>query len=163
MHERHGSGRLADMGAFVRHYVEMVVAMFAGMAAWRLPTRMLLPPEASPDPVIDVLVMYAAMTAPMVLWMRFRGHSWRHGAEMSAAMIVPAAPFSAAGLIWPDLPLANFLAHVAMLLGMLALMVVQRDAYAGHGHAHGAAHDHRHAPGAMAGGAHAGHAGHVAD
>ena len=31
------------------------------------------------------------MTAPMVWWMRFRGHPSRHNVEMAGSMIVPTA------------------------------------------------------------------------
>ena len=73
----------------------------------------------------------------MILWMRYRGHSWRHGAEMSAAMVVPALPVYAAELIWPGTfgPMSAMWSHGAMLLGMAVLMIAQRDMYAGHAHA----------------------------
>ena len=76
----------------------------------------------------------------MILWMRYRGHSWRHGAEMSAAMVVPASPVHAAELIWPGTfgPVSAMLSHGAMLLGMAALMIAQRDTHAEHDHAHAA-------------------------
>lgn len=32
------------------------------------------------------------MTVPMVLWMRFRGHTWERGGEMAAAMNLPLLP-----------------------------------------------------------------------
>ena len=54
-------------------------------------------------------------------------------------MIAPTIPFHVAGFIWPDLPMINLWAHVAMLLGMLAIMIARRDMYMGHGHA---THDH---------------------
>jgi flagellar biosynthetic protein FliP len=34
--------------------------------------------------------MAFAMSATMVAWMRYRAHSWRSSAEMTAAMFVPA-------------------------------------------------------------------------
>ena len=32
------------------------------------------------------------MTVPMVLWMRYRGHSWERGGEMATAMNLPLLP-----------------------------------------------------------------------
>ena len=32
------------------------------------------------------------MTLPMVLWMRYRGHSWERGGEMAVAMYLPVLP-----------------------------------------------------------------------
>jgi hypothetical protein len=37
-----------------------------------------------------VVAMVAAMTVPMVAWMRRRGHDWWSAGEMSIAMAVPA-------------------------------------------------------------------------
>ncbi|RLT58975.1 MAG: hypothetical protein DWI71_01845, partial [Chloroflexi bacterium] len=47
----------------------------------------------------------------------------------------------AAELIWPGTfgPMSAMWSHGAMLLGMAALMIAQRDMYAGHDHAHASA------------------------
>jgi hypothetical protein len=37
------------------------------------------------QPELFALGMAASMSLPIVAWMRHRGHSWRNGAEMSAA------------------------------------------------------------------------------
>ena len=80
---------------FVRHYVEMVVAMFAGMAVLGMPadgrSRARSARAAAPRrrPAADVPRMASTMTVPMVAWMRFRGHGWRPNAEMSASMFLP--------------------------------------------------------------------------
>ncbi len=134
----------------------MVIAMFAGMMAWGRLSAMLVGPGGAmgmhatevttAEPSVMSLIghitaMELSMITPMVLWMGYRGHSWRHGAEMSAAMVVPSIPVYAADLIWPG-SLAGMTAmwsHGAMLLGMAALIIVQRDIYAGHDHAHAAA------------------------
>jgi len=36
--------------------------------------------------------MAFSMTVPMVLWMRYRGHSWERGGEMALAMNLPVLP-----------------------------------------------------------------------
>ena len=143
------------MKPLIQHYLEMVIAMFAGMLAWgwlsaalfgqggamgmhaSRPATEVIDAEQS---VMSQIGGITAMDLSMVLWMRYRGHSWRHSAEMSAAMVVPAIPVYAAELIWPGTfgPVSAMLSHGAMLLGMAALMIAQRDTYAEHDHAHAA-------------------------
>ena len=75
---------------FVRHYLEMVLAMLVGMAVLG-PLEDLVWPALTARPDIGVLVMATNMSIGMGAWMRFRGHSWRGIAEMSAAMYAPFA------------------------------------------------------------------------
>ena len=143
------------MKHLIQHYLEMVIAMFAGMMAWGWLSAMLFGQGGAmgmhASEVIDaeqsvmsriggITAMDLSMIIPMILWMRYRGHSWRHGAEMSAAMVVPALPVYAAELIWPGTfgPMSAMWSHGAMLLGMAVLMIAQRYMYAGHDHAHAA-------------------------
>ena len=132
------------MRHFVRHYVEMVVAMFAGMGVLMLPTGWVLSALGTSwsalhheAPALMLLVMAVTMTAPMVGWMRYRGHGWQAGAEMSASMFLPA--FAVVGLLWSglivDLGTLLVLEHVAMLLSMLAAMLLRREEYSGGVHA----------------------------
>jgi hypothetical protein len=118
---------------FVRHYVEMVIAMFVGMGVLGAPAAVLLDIESD---TLQLLNMAVYMTAGMVAWMRYRGHDWLPTAEMSAAMFVPT--FAAIGLMWNgaiDFPLAMTLEHVVMFPAMLVAMLLRRDEYTG-GHAH---------------------------
>ena len=75
--------------------------------------------------------MAAFMVAPMVTWMRVRGCSWRNGAEMSAAMLLPiAAVIVLRGLGRLDtLPWLSDSEHTAMLVGMLVFMLYRREHY----------------------------------
>ena len=73
-------------GRFFMHYVEMLVAMFAGMLVLWMPLVALGRPEATE---LELLGMAFTMTVPMVAWMRYRGHGWAPAAEMTAAMFVP--------------------------------------------------------------------------
>src|SRR3954471_19229534 len=79
---------------FVRHYVEMVVAMFVGMAVLAMPARMALAAAGTSWSELGtsamLLAMAVEMTVPMVAWMRYRGHDWRPSGEMAAAMLLPA-------------------------------------------------------------------------
>ena len=132
--------RLGAGWHFTRHLGEMLVAMFAGMGLLSLAVGALGEPPGYSNPLVEYGLMGAAMALPMVGWMRFRGHTWADGAEMSAAMIAPmlalALP-SALGIGGPSGHSLMMLAHVAMIAGMVALMLVRRDRYA-----HGAHHRH---------------------
>jgi hypothetical protein len=130
---------------FARHYIEMVAVMFAGMGILWLPASLALnaaglsSAELHADaPALLLLVMAVTMTAPMVAWMRYRGHAWRPSAEMVAAMFVPtlaAIALLAVSLV-ESLGTLMAIEHVAMLLAMLGAMLVRRDEYAHGAHAH---------------------------
>ena len=131
---------------FTRHYLEMVVAMFVGMAVLWLPAGLALSAAGTSwselrvdAPALLLLVMAATMTAPMVAWMRYRGHGWPASAEMAAAMFLPA--FGAIALLWAglvdDVGALLALEHVVMLLGMLVAMLLRRDEYSSGVHGHG--------------------------
>lgn len=151
---------LNGMKRLIQHYLEMVIAMFVGMMVWgRLSailfglggamgmhasmhaTEVIYAEQSVMSQIGGITAMDLSMIVPMVLLMRYRGHSWRHGAEMSAAMVVPAIPVNAAELIWPGTfgSMSAMWSHGAMLLGMAALMIAQRDRYAGHDHANASA------------------------
>ena len=111
---------------FIRHYIEMVVVMFAGMLMLGLPGEAALraigsgTPELRHDaPSLVFLGMMATMTIPMVAWMRYRGHRWQ-------PTLLATGVMSFAALMG--------LEHVAMLLGMLLAMLLRVDEYTGHHH-----------------------------
>jgi hypothetical protein len=120
---------------FIRHYVEMVVAMFLGMAVLGLPAGWAMGAvgtswsELGDAPML--LGMAVTMTVPMVAWMRYRGHGWRANAEMASSMLLPT--FAVIALLWTglveDLGVLMLAEHVAMLLGMLAAMLLRPAEY----------------------------------
>jgi flagellar biosynthetic protein FliP len=117
---------------FVRHYVEMVIAMFVGMGVLGAPAAVLLDVESE---TLRLFNMAVFMTAGMVSWMRYRGHGWMPCAEMSASMFLPT--FAAIGLLSAgviDFSLAMTLEHVVMMPAMLVAMLLRRDEYTGHVH-----------------------------
>ncbi len=138
-------GRLsASIRPFVRHYIEMVVVMFAGMvllgvpAGWALTAFGTSSSELTDNaPALMLLSMAVTMTAPMVAWMRYRGHGWRANIEMAASMVLPtlAAIAVLAGGAMTDIGTLLVWEHVAMLLGMLAAMLLRLDEYTHH-HGH---------------------------
>ena len=124
---------------FARHYVEMVVVMLGGMVVLGAPAGWLMGAFGTSwsqlSPAMMVLVMAVTMTAPMVAWMRFRGHAWRPTAEMAASMLLPA--FAAMALAWTVVTAVGTLMvveHAAMLAAMLVAMLVRRDEYMGAHH-----------------------------
>jgi hypothetical protein len=121
-------------GRFLRHYAEMVVAMFAGMFVLMAPTGWLLAALGTSwsrlSPAMYMFAMALTMTAPMVAWMRYRGHAWRPNMEMAASMLIPTAAVMA--LLWAGVATSGGLMvpeHVAMLACMLAAMLLRRDEY----------------------------------
>ena len=126
---------------YTRHLAEMVVAMLAGMAVLGVAVAAVGPLPGSDHPLIEYACMGVFMAAPMVVWMRRRGHAWTDGAEMTAAMLVPmfalVLPVEL-GIALPGLSAQSLmvLAHVAMIAGMAALMAYRWDRYAGGPHRH---------------------------
>ena len=127
--------RLATGWRFVRHLLEMVVAMMTGMGLFGLALAFMGEPPGYANLLFRYGAMGVFMAAPMVAWMRYRGHSWSDGGEMTAAMLVPmlalAAPVEL-GMEVPGLSEGSLmmLSHVAMICGMIALMLYRFDRYA---------------------------------
>ena len=126
----HVHSRAHRVRHFARHYVEMVVAMLAGMLVLGL-LEGLVWPALTARADVGVLVMATNMAVGMGAWMRFRGHSWRGIAEMSASMYVPflvlLVPFWAGGI--GEHALMTW-GHVLMLPAMAAVMLLRPDEYA---------------------------------
>lgn len=119
---------------FVRHYIEMVLAMAIGMVAL-MPLEMWAFHAAGAPHVLDrvelmTLVMATDMAVAMGSWMAYRRHGWRDITEMSAAMYLPFViffPATLTGVMTGGTMMAA--GHVLMLLAMLALMLWRRDHY----------------------------------
>jgi hypothetical protein len=126
--------RAGSVRRFVRHYLEMVVAMLIGMVAlgpvWSFAFDR-LGWSATLDRVeVGTLVMATDMALAMAAWMRFRKHRWAPIAEMSAAMYVPFValliPFWMGAIGEHAIHMAG---HALMLPAMLAVMLLRRDEY----------------------------------
>jgi hypothetical protein len=135
--------RLVSGWRFVRHLLEMVVAMMIGMGALGLALAALGEPPGYANLFVEYGLMGVSMSVPMVAWMRYRGHSWSDGGEMAAAMLLPMF-----ALVVPvELGVSRYvpglsedslmtLSHVAMIGGMVALMAYRFDRYAHGAHGH---------------------------
>jgi hypothetical protein len=128
---------------FVRHYAEMVVAMFLGMAVLGMPAEAGLraigtgTSELQTDaPAVALLGMAFIMTVPMVGWMAYRGHGRRPNMEMAASMFLPTFAVIAllSGGLVEDFMTLMTLEHVVMLPSMLVAMLLRRDEYTRHAH-----------------------------
>jgi hypothetical protein len=119
----------------VRHFLEMVVAMWVGMAVGGLIFAPILgamgmtPSEARLRyPELYLFVMALNMTVPMVAWMRYRGHGWRSCFEMSAAMVLPGVFLL--GLFWAGVTGPACGLYCALMIpAMLVVMVYRREEY----------------------------------
>jgi hypothetical protein len=134
---QHGT-RVAGTRDFLRHLIEMVLAMIAGMMVLGALESAILSvagtsvshvENSAPEAV--ALVMALNMTAGMTLWMRHRGHSRVMCAEMACAMVIPA--IAAIVLFWCGVihsgPSLLSVEHAAMIPAMIAIMLVRRREY----------------------------------
>ena len=129
-----------DLRQWTTHLAQMVGAMYAGMAVYMLFAPALLGPGD-----LRYAGMVVSMLVPMVALMRFQHHSWRMTTEMAAGMtapvvmclalvrlgLCPLVPF----LTWLTAANVYAVAHHAMLLGMIAVMIFRRSRYAAAHHA----------------------------
>ena len=131
-----GTGQSTSRRRFARHFVEMVLAMCAGMLALD-PVYAAVASRAGYDdpwvelPVVSALVMTLNMTGPMVLLMLRHGHGRAAVLEMAGSMVVPTA--AATGLHLCSVIPASIVmtvAHVSMLPAMLLVMFRRYREYA---------------------------------
>jgi hypothetical protein len=120
---------------FIRHYAEMLIAMFAGMAV--LGGGFAAAGLDLEAVELELLWMASIMSVPMVAWMRYRGHGWAPSWEMAASMFIPsfaAIALLQAGLV-DDRGALMAIQHAGMFPAMLVAMLLRRDEYTG-AHAH---------------------------
>jgi hypothetical protein len=133
---------MSPVRTFIRHYAEMVAAMFLGMIVLGLPAEGALVAAGSSTselqdsaPAVALLGMAVTMTVPMVAWMRYRGHGWRPCNEMAASMFLPT--FGAIGLMGAGVlgfHAAMGVEHAVMFPAMLGAMLLRPSEYTGHAH-----------------------------
>jgi uncharacterized membrane protein YhaH (DUF805 family) len=137
-----------NTGRFILHFLEMLLAMMAGMVVLYL-LDVLTPDTASYSAAFEYgtilfdFAMAVFMTVPMVAWMIVRGHDRRHVKDMVFGMNVPVAAIIVLRLLGAEsgLPWLVDASHPAMFLGMLMAMLYRRDHYTGKaGHSAHAAH-----------------------
>ena len=125
---------LAGWLPFIRHYIEMVLAMAIGMVA-SMPLGAVVFQAAGAPHLMDhavpmTLEMATGMAIGMGAWMAWRRHGWRDIAEMTAAMYLPFVIFFPATLSGAmTAGMLMVAGHGLMLLAMLAVMLRRRDHY----------------------------------
>lgn len=123
---------------FALHFLEMTAVMMLGMvvlgAAFRQLHVVLFGSgfaAAWDDHVLPAaFTMALNMTGPMVLWMRYRGHTWKRGGEMALAMnlpLLPALVLYALGAIPPEGVLG--LQMILMIPAMVGAMLYRKEEY----------------------------------
>lgn len=123
---------------FLRHYLEMVVAMMLGMVVLGGAAAVTLDAGRWHDdaPALMLASMAFSMTVPMVAWMRYRGHGWPATWEMTASMVVPT--LAAIALLWAgavtDSGTLMAVQHATMFPAMLGVMLLRLDEYTGRHH-----------------------------
>jgi hypothetical protein len=133
--------RNAALRRFIRHYLEMVLAMVAGMVVLgpleSVALGALGASHALDRPELNVLVMATNMTVAMSAWMRFRGHTWAPVAEMAAAMYLPfVVLFVPLWLGTITEATLMFAGHLLMLPAMALAMLLRREEYTRAHHRH---------------------------
>ncbi|MBM0233574.1 hypothetical protein JNW91_17955 [Micromonospora sp. STR1_7] len=134
--------RVRAVGTFLRHLLEMLVAMVAGMVAlgavWSLVFARLGWTSLDQRPLLGALVMVTDMTLAMSVAMRYRGHGWPATVEMAIAMYLPFAVLAGPylmGLVAADTMM--MFGHLLMVVAMVAVMLRRRAEFTVR---HGAAH-----------------------
>ena len=125
---------LAGWLPFIRHYIEMVLAMVIGMYAlmplWPVAFRAVGAPHLLDHAEPETLSMATGMAIGMAALMAWRRHGWRDIAEMTAAMYLPFVilfPATLAGAMTSGTMMVA--GHGLMLVAMLALMLRRREHY----------------------------------
>ena len=128
---------------FLRHLLEMVVAMMLGMCILGMAFRgihLALFGTGFDDAwhshtELAVFAMTFNMTLPMVALMRYRGHGWDRCEEMAAAMFILA--FATLVPFWLGIVSATVVLPLEMnlMLPVMVLVMLYRvDEYSGHPH-----------------------------
>ena len=140
----HARAEAFDVWGWSRHLFAMVIAMLAGMTVYMAAIKPLLTAIGLGWLVrgdLGYSWMIVAMVIPMVVLMRFEGHTWRVTNEMCLGMVAPMVVCLAVVRlgIAPLVPFLSWLtaetvysaAWYGMYIGMIAVAVAQRCMYLG--------------------------------
>jgi hypothetical protein len=130
-----GGRRTSKSARFLRHLLEMGLAMMVGMivsaAVFLTAVGMTVDEALRQHAVLFVVVQAFGMTVAMVAWMRHRGQEWRSCSEMAAAMVVPAVALICLRLL--DVisgPICGVYC-ISTVVAMVLVMLYRRSGYAG--------------------------------
>ena len=129
-----------QVGRFVLHYFEMCIPMCIGFAVgdliyFSIAGALDYSEPFTELPVLSVLFVTFAMTAPMTAWMLYRGMSRRAIREMSATMPILASMLLVLGWVGV-VPMSDLalLMHALMMPVMLVPMLLRPGLYSAHIH-----------------------------
>ena len=160
--ESRSRSRVHEVWMFVRHFLEMCVAMCVGGGLLNAlifaagPAVVGYPDLREEVPALALLLIALIYLAPMVAWMRFRGMPWRPILEMSGAVVALAVVLvglAAFGVISESDLRSSALGFCGpACLVMVPVMLLRLDLYTGRTETHrqplAAAPRHRPATGA---------------
>jgi len=140
-HVQHPTPTLTtQVGRFLWHLVQMVLAMEAGMMVYHLLLWPLLAPTSygiltNAYPLFGYWMMLVSMVLGMLALMRFHRSNWRYILEMTIAMLAPLAALTLL-VLYHMLPIHTLygLGDPVMILAMIAFMLFRphEHAYGGH-------------------------------
>ena len=122
------------VGHFLLHFLELQICMGLGALICYLVVRLISssPTYATsyrPGTFVFAIGDLFFLTLPVVAWMMFRAHGWRHSLEIAVAMIVPVGLIVLLGE-WAGYPYLLWLitaGYPAMSFGMLAYMIYRHN------------------------------------
>jgi hypothetical protein len=119
---------------FLLHFLELQIAMGLGALICYLIVRLISVSSSFTVSYRPGTFLFATgdiffLTVPVVAWMIFRGHGWRHSLKVAFAMILPVAVIMMLGQITTFDYLAWLLTagYPAMSVGMLIYMLYHGD------------------------------------
>jgi hypothetical protein len=122
-------GPARKVGHFLWQLVQMVVALIAGMVVYMVLVGPLLGPTFMvAHPLLNYLGMFAFMTAPLVVLMRYHGYDWRLTTEMAGVVFGIPTVLVGLSVFVPVLSgeVLGQTAHIAMLVDLVAWMLYHR-------------------------------------
>jgi hypothetical protein len=122
------------VGRFLLNLLELQISMGLGALVCYLVVRLISTSPSyamsyRPGTFLFALGDIFFLTVPVVAWVIFHGHGWRHCIEIAAAMIAPVALIIVLGQLAGFAYLLWLLTagYPAMSLGMLVYMFYRRD------------------------------------
>ena len=137
-HKERKYGAAAQAGHFIRHPLEMLLAMVVGMGVLGFVALRAAGMVGYTDPLhqipeVSAFVMAFNMALPMAIWMRYRSMDWVPISEMSGAMF--AEVILLISMVWLGLyPVSKLILwqHVLMVPAMIIIPMLYRfDLYTG--------------------------------
>jgi len=121
-------------GRLLLHFLELQIPMGIGALVCYLVVRLISGAASfsmayQPGTFLFAVGDVFFLTVPVIVWMIFRGHGWRHSLGIAVAMIVPVAAIMVLGPLtaYDYLTWLLTAGYPAMCIGMLVYMLYNRD------------------------------------